>query len=84
MATKFTCHAISDGHQYNGKTIGWCIVGQGRFYKGGWLNTLKDRAKLEFPDAEFEESFGINWGEEQLLKQGLEVYLRGKYPAKSS
>jgi len=84
MATKFTCHAISDGHQYNGKTIGWCIVGQGRFYKGGWLNPLKDRAKLEFPDAEFEESFGINWGEEHLLKQGLEVYLREKYPAKSS
>lgn len=83
MATKFTCHAISDGHLYNGKTIGWCIVGQGRFYKGGWLNVLKDRALLEYPDAEFEESFNIEWGEEPLLKQGAEAYLRSKYPPKA-
>lgn len=79
MATKFTAHAISDGHTYKGNTIAWCIVGQGRFYKGGWLQTLKDRVRLEFADAEFEESFGIGWGEEPLLKQGVDVYLRTKY-----
>jgi hypothetical protein len=84
MASKFTCHAISDGSPGKGKTIGWCIVGQGRFYKGGFLNPLKDRARLEFSDAEFEESFGIEWGDTPLLRQGVEVYLRTKYPAKSS
>jgi len=75
MATKFTCHTISDGHPSSGKTIGWCIVGQGRFYKGGFLLPLKNRVRLEFPDAEFEESFGVEWGDVQLLKQGVDVYL---------
>jgi hypothetical protein len=73
---KFTCHAINDGDVHNGSTIGWCIVGEGRFWKGGFLETLKGRVSLEFAGAEFEESFGINWGEEQHLRLGVEAYRR--------
>jgi hypothetical protein len=73
---KFTCHAISDGRPYNGSTIGWCIVGEGRFWKGVFLEAVKGRVSLEFPQAQFEESFGIEWGEEQHLRPGVEAYQR--------
>ena len=76
MATKFTCHAISEGHRASGKTIGWCIVGQGRFYKASFLLPLKDRVRMEFADAEFEESFRVEWGEVPLLRHGVDAYLQ--------
>lgn len=71
---KFTCHAITDPHPYNGGTVGWVIVGEGRFYKNGFLDGAKDRVRLEYPNAEFTESFSVHWGEEQHLRGGVEAY----------
>jgi len=71
---KFTCHSVL----YNNNPISWCILGEGRFYKGAFLDAVKNRARLEFPSAEFEESFSITWGEEPLLRLGVEAYKRAK------
>jgi len=36
---------------------------------------------LEYADAVFEESFGIEWGDVHHLKQGIDAYLRIKKSA---
>jgi len=64
----FTCHAISDGDFYNSKTIGWAVAGQGKVYIAPFMTSAQDLAKLEFPNAEFKMSYGIDHGQEYLLK----------------
>jgi hypothetical protein len=59
---KFTCHAIVDAQ---GTTLKWLITGCDRVYRGSFLDTLKDRVRLEFPAAEFEDGAGIPWGSER-------------------
>ena len=56
---KFTCHRIVDG---KGNTIKFLITGCGRVYRGGFLDSLKDRVLLEYPSAEFEDGDPITWG----------------------
>lgn len=55
---KFKCHAIVD----KGHIIKWLILGCDRRYQGGFLGALKDRVRLEFPDAEFEAGEDLPWG----------------------
>ena len=57
---KFACHPIVD----KGHTIKWLITGCDRVYRGVFLESLKDRVRLEFPSAEFEESKSIPWGQD--------------------
>ena len=56
---KFTCHPIVDDR---GNVIKWVITGCDRVYRGGFLDALKDRVRLEYPNAEFEDSDPIPWG----------------------
>lgn len=63
LEMKFTCHAIVDT---KGNPIKWFITGCGRVYRGSFLDTLKDRVRLEFPAAEFEEGKPIPWGSDRL------------------
>ena len=49
---KFTCHEVTSGTQ----VVKYLIRGEGRTYKGSFLDTLKDRVRLEYPAAEFEDS----------------------------
>ena len=58
----FTCHAIVDGTQI----VKWVIRGEGRSYKGVFIDALKGRVLLEHPDAKFEDSTDIPWGQEAL------------------
>lgn len=60
---KFTCHPIIDAQ---GNTLKWVITGCDRVYRGSFLDTLKDRVRLEFPAAEFEERDPVPWGSERL------------------
>lgn len=76
MAHKFTCHAVTDSHPYNTGVLGWCVVGNGRFFKSSFRSVALDKVKLEFPDAEFEDSFSIEWGEQEHLRGGVEAYYR--------
>lgn len=62
LPMKFTCHAIVDAQ---GATLKWFITGCDRVYRGSFLETLKDRVRLEFPAAEFEEGKPIPWGSER-------------------
>ena len=59
---KFTCSAVVDAQ---GVTIKWLITGCERVYRGSFLETLKDRVRLEFPAAEFEDGKPIPWGSER-------------------
>jgi hypothetical protein len=59
---KFTCHEVVSGSQ----VVKYLIRGEGRTYKGSFLDTLKDRVRLEYPAAEFEDSESIPWGQESL------------------
>ncbi len=59
---KFTCHEVVSGSQ----VVKYVIRGEGRSYKGSFIDTLKDRVRLEYPDAEFEDSHQILWGQESL------------------
>jgi hypothetical protein len=57
---KFICQPIVDKEH----TIKWIIIGGERAFRGTLLEPLKDRVRLEFPEAEFEESKGVPWGQE--------------------
>lgn len=59
---KFTCHEVVSGTQ----VVKYLIRGEGRTYKGSFLDTLKDRVRLEYPAAEFEDSEQIQWGQESM------------------
>lgn len=66
---------MSQGH-----AIAYCAVGNGRFYKSSFKESLLNRIKLEFPDAELEDSFRIPWEEVNLLRQGVDAYLKIRKP----
>lgn len=72
--TKFTGHAVMDGHPYNSKSIGWAFVGEGRVYTSGYASTAKEKVLKDFPEATFEESFSVDEGELDTLKGGIEAY----------
>jgi len=54
----FHLYSISDGHPYNGKTIGWCAVGMGKAWASAFKSTTEEKVLKKFPDAEFKE---IGW-----------------------
>ena len=56
---KFTCHPVVDD---KGNAIKWRIEGGDRRYRGVFLDTLKERVRLEYPDAEFEDGSPVPWG----------------------
>lgn len=55
MVVNFVCHPLSDGHPYNGRSIGWCSVGEGRFFVAPYLSTVKEKVVKVFPEASFTE-----------------------------
>jgi hypothetical protein len=55
----FICHPVVDD---KGCPIKWRIEGGDRRYRGVFLGALKDRVRLEHPDAEFEDGDPIPWG----------------------
>lgn len=57
--SKFNCHSVL----IDGKPTMYVIRGNGRFYKGGFLDALKGRVQLEYPDAEFEWARDLDWSE---------------------
>jgi hypothetical protein len=73
LLMRFSCHPVLN----QGQVIKYCALGEGRFYKSMSRDSLLNRVRLEFPDAELEDSFSIHWGEENLLRQvGFEGYLK--------
>ena len=56
----FICHPVVDD---KGNIIKWHIEGGDRRYRGVFLDALKDRVRLEYPDAEFEEGDSVYWGQ---------------------
>jgi len=56
---KFICHPVVDD---KGNAIKWRIEGGDRRYRGVFLEALKDRVRLEYPDAEFDEGDPVSWG----------------------
>ena len=74
----FTCYRVTDGHPYNGKTIGWAVVGNGTSFLAGFLTTAQDKARKAFPDVKLkfqeEEGFSILEGEEKILAFGRDVH----------
>jgi len=67
---KFTCHSVMS----NKSPISYCIIGEGRFYKGTFLESVKGRVRLEYPMAEFRDSFDVDWSEVPLLRQKAQTY----------
>lgn len=61
---KFFCHEVVSGTQ----VVKYLIRGEGRIYKGSFFETLKDRVRLEYPNAEFENSDPIPWGQESMIE----------------
>lgn len=74
---KFTCHAVSDGHQYNSKTIGWAVAGADRVFMAPFLSQAKDAALAAFPGetGEWSESVEVLQGDEEVLGLGIKTYL---------
>jgi hypothetical protein len=62
MALYLTTHAISDGHPYNGKTVGWAVAGEGQVFIAPFLTTAMDKARAAFPgdELEFREGHGVD------------------------
>jgi hypothetical protein len=75
----FTCHAVSDGHPFNGKTIGWAVAGHGRVFVAPFLSQAREEAARNFPGEElsFRESFGVEDVQTELVDRlrGINGYL---------